>query len=390
MNYLDAAKTVRGGTATFSLTGPRLLRVVLDAEDAEAAGNLAELLQQALRMASGGLVVAKQTIPKEMQATLGPAVKLAEQFVDGGNAKKSDTQVIVDFKRPEMLDTAGPQIATALRQSVMDARAAARRAQQLNNMKQICIAMLMYEQIHRSFPPAAIEKDGKPLLSWRVAILPYVGEDSLYKQFHLDEPWDSPHNREVAKKMPLIFQSPDSPGEGKTRVMLFTGKGAAFDGAKKVRWRIFAMACPRRSCAWRPDPTRPCRGPSRRTCLLIPRSRWRRSERCRPKDSSPPFSTASVSLEGGQQDAQGPDNARRRRGDRPVEVVRREVRKGIVGWAEPNESHQIPIELGGTRLAWPIYAYRFRRERQGETTPPATPCYSPRIFREKSGSSRYR
>ena len=86
--YLDAAKTVRGGTATFNLTGPTLLRVVLDAKDAEAAGNVEELLQQALRMASGGLVLAKQSMPKELQATLGPVVKLAEQFVDGGQGRE--------------------------------------------------------------------------------------------------------------------------------------------------------------------------------------------------------------------------------------------------------------------------------------------------------------
>ena len=50
VNYLDAAKTVRGGTATFSLTGPQLVHVVLDVEDAKAADNVEDLLQQALRM----------------------------------------------------------------------------------------------------------------------------------------------------------------------------------------------------------------------------------------------------------------------------------------------------------------------------------------------------
>ena len=105
----------------------------------------------------------------------------------------------------------------------------------MNNMKQVGLAILTYEDSHGTFPPAAIVKDGKPLLSWRVAILPMLDEDALYQQFHLDEPWDSPHNREVAKKMPTVFQSPENPVEGKTRVMLFTGKGAAFDGGKKVR-----------------------------------------------------------------------------------------------------------------------------------------------------------
>ena len=66
-----------------------------------------------------------------------------------------------------------------------------------------------------------------------MAILPLLDEHALYKQFHLDEPWDSSHNLEAAKTVPAVFQSPDGPSDGKTRVMLFTGKGAAFDGGKK-------------------------------------------------------------------------------------------------------------------------------------------------------------
>jgi hypothetical protein len=48
-----------------------------------------------------------------------------------------------------------------------------------------------YHDVFGGFPNAGIvstrEKDGKPLLSWRVAILPYIGHDELYRQFHLDE-----------------------------------------------------------------------------------------------------------------------------------------------------------------------------------------------------------
>ena len=232
---LEPVKKLRGGTATLNLTAPSMLRAVLDAQDAEAAGNVEEMLQQVLRMASGGLLVVKQGMPKDAQATFGPLVKLANEFVDGAKTTKSGSQVVLDIKRPEVLDTAGASIAAAVRQYVMEARAAARRVQQMNNLRQISLALLLYEQSQRSFPPAAISKDGKPLLSWRVAILPYVGATSLCERFHLDEPWDSPHNLDVAKTMPSIFQSPDSPSDGKTRVMLFTGKGAAFDGEKKIR-----------------------------------------------------------------------------------------------------------------------------------------------------------
>ena len=55
-----------------------------------------------------------------------------------------------------------------------------------------------YEAQHGCFPPAySVDKDGRPLHSWRVLLLPYLDEEELYKQLRLDEPWDSPHNKAV-------------------------------------------------------------------------------------------------------------------------------------------------------------------------------------------------
>ena len=44
-------------------------------------------------------------------------------------------------------------------------------------------------------------------LSWRVRLLPALGHDDLYKQFHLDEAWDSPHNKTLLGKMPKVYQT---------------------------------------------------------------------------------------------------------------------------------------------------------------------------------------
>jgi hypothetical protein len=57
-------------------------------------------------------------------------------------------------------------------------------------------------------PPALINKDGKAVLSWRVLILPYLGEHELYEQFKLSEPWDGPHNKKLLSKMPSVYASP--------------------------------------------------------------------------------------------------------------------------------------------------------------------------------------
>jgi prepilin-type processing-associated H-X9-DG protein len=90
-------------------------------------------------------------------------------------------------------------------------RGAVYRVQTLNNMKQIALAMANYESTRGRFPAAAImTADRKPGLSWRVAILPDLGENNLHKQFRLDEPWDSPRNKALVERMPKVFQSPGS------------------------------------------------------------------------------------------------------------------------------------------------------------------------------------
>jgi RNA polymerase sigma factor (sigma-70 family) len=88
-----------------------------------------------------------------------------------------------------------------------------------------------------SFPPQAIVgADGKPLLSWRVAILPYLGEKALYEQFKRDEPWDGPHNKTLLAKMPKFYAPLDTKAGEKhaTYYQVFVGGGALFEISRKV------------------------------------------------------------------------------------------------------------------------------------------------------------
>ena len=63
---------------------------------------------------------------------------------------------------------------------------AARRAQCVNNLKQIALALSQYEQTYQALPPAyTVDAKGKPLHSWRTLILPFLEQSELYKKIHL-------------------------------------------------------------------------------------------------------------------------------------------------------------------------------------------------------------
>jgi prepilin-type processing-associated H-X9-DG protein len=120
--------------------------------------------------------------------------------------------------------------------AVQSAREAARRAQCTNNLKQIGLAMHNWHSVRNAFPPAAIrDKQGRPLLSWRVAILPYIEQESLFNQFHLDEPWDSPHNLGLLPLMPKTYQCPSEPQKpGYSTYEVVVGPETMFTGDKPV------------------------------------------------------------------------------------------------------------------------------------------------------------
>jgi len=84
-------------------------------------------------------------------------------------------------------------------------RDAANRMKATNDAKQIGIGIDNYESAHGAFPTNSYSQDGKPLLSWRVHILPFIEQENLYRQFNLAEPWDGPTNIRLLGQMPRTF-----------------------------------------------------------------------------------------------------------------------------------------------------------------------------------------
>ena len=149
-----------------------------------------------------------------------------------------DDRLVVDLKAD---DRAAPFVAGLgpLSQKLWASNLARRSAAKL---KQFGLAMHNYHDVNKHFPlPAVKGRGGKPLLSWRVHVLPYLGEDEqkLYREFRLDESWDSEHNSKLIDKMPAIYRSPlQSSKEGRhTLYVVPVGNGAMFDPNKPATFQ---------------------------------------------------------------------------------------------------------------------------------------------------------
>lgn len=230
-----------GGTSSWLTDGLRWAAVGLDpatlklhgvvqAESAEAAEALASQLPKLIERAV-------QSGPTPM--TLGNQ-ELWRALLQRLTWTTVDDQVHVAWRGKEERNDSLERIATAIGQllSPHNARVKADR------LKRIALGIHNYESAWKSLPPAkkARMENGRSPLSWRVHILPFLGEMELYSQFRLDEDWDSPHNSTLLEKMPDVFGRvpldtlvrPDLQ-PGYTTFLAPVGEGTAFGQDKPIR-----------------------------------------------------------------------------------------------------------------------------------------------------------
>jgi hypothetical protein len=98
--------------------------------------------------------------------------------------------------------------ATALVNAIRAQKSAAQRMSSINNLKQIALAIITYADANKQFPKDSPAKLGRPAVSWRVKILPFVEQMSLYNLYKMDEPWDSENNKKVLAAMPAVYRHP--------------------------------------------------------------------------------------------------------------------------------------------------------------------------------------
>jgi hypothetical protein len=153
-------------------------------------------------------------------------------------AKRPLMQAVTEIQQANQM---GPK---NLSKDVKALQAAAKTSRTRNNLKQIAIAFHNHHDYYRKLPGTANIKpsDEKKMYpySWRVAILPALDHDDLYKQYRFDEPWDSEHNLTLLNKMPEIYRSPfakETQKPGDTNYQGFAGEQTALGTGDGVSFR---------------------------------------------------------------------------------------------------------------------------------------------------------
>jgi hypothetical protein len=117
--------------------------------------------------------------------------------------------------------------------ALFDAREAARESACQGHLNQLFVAIHKYEFEHGQLPPAFIlGPDGQPWHSWRVLLLPYLEEQSVYDRYRFDEPWNGPNNRKLADQIHVevfqCFSGTDYKRTFNTNILVVVGEGTAF------------------------------------------------------------------------------------------------------------------------------------------------------------------
>jgi hypothetical protein len=191
-----------------------------------------------------------QELPEALTTVfaLGALNRLDDTLADPKFITRTGTDLALAVPMPKELIAVSGGVAAlgvgALLPAIQKIREAAARMQSNNNLKQIGLAIHAYHDVWGSFPTDRLDKNGKPILSWRVEILPFIEQENLYKQFKLDEPWDSAHNKVPSQTLVKTFMAPNATPPAKyewgyTSYRGISGPGTAFEAGKKLKFVDF-------------------------------------------------------------------------------------------------------------------------------------------------------
>ncbi len=187
------------------------------------------------------LLMVAVTVPSGCQKQPAANPTTEEAATETGAPAETAAQPEEPKIAPEMMTKAGEPMTAARYKAVG------------NQLKQIGLALHnLHEEASYFLPsqeehPEFYDENGQLKVSWRVHLLPYMDQKPLYEQFKLDEAWDSPNNAPLAKNMPDVYKSPDTPvNSNKTRFRVFEGKREKDGEGEEKMTTLFPLGQPAR------------------------------------------------------------------------------------------------------------------------------------------------
>ncbi len=239
-DFLEIPDLIDSIAVTHSMARDGGTVVQVNAIDEDGAKKIKQLVKRGIAMGQQFFLASMmeniQELTPEIQDAVAAYVNRVGKLVnDQFDPKLAGNQLMMDFSSGESAQYANMAtigvLTGMLLPAVQQVREAARRTSAANNLRQLSLAALNYESAYTNFPAqGSYTKDGQPLLSWRVHILPFLDQDALYRQFKLDEPWDSPHNIKLLDNMPPVYRSPNSGLTRRATLLGVCGKGTMFNG----------------------------------------------------------------------------------------------------------------------------------------------------------------
>jgi len=230
---------LQGGEIVLDFTGtsPNFLSVHVKTANALSAAQLIGLAQSGLGMVRSELFVIAQ---EETSGITSDHEAFITNMLDGATIKAQKETAVFEIAKPEdsaefkkLLQPLLKDFADGIRDSMKTSLANA----ELREMKAIGLAMHNFHDVFSQFPSnsTAPNHEDNHELSWRVHLLPYLGYPELYQKFHLDEAWDSEHNKKLIEEMPDTFKVDGITEKGKTSIHVFIGDECPFGTDEPVR-----------------------------------------------------------------------------------------------------------------------------------------------------------
>jgi hypothetical protein len=216
-------------TITAGADASPLATVEIEAADAAAAKSVHEALDPLLTMGKGMVpALIESASASDLPPSVQPLLAVAGDLVKDLSLTQNGTRVVFTAPRPTSLDGVDDWLGPLAQ--------LAEREQRRARLEDIAGAIQQVMDENGPLPQNIYAEGGEtPLLSWRVDLLPALGQFDAYQQFNREEAWDAEHNRPLLEVegvfgQPLPFTSSPGVKPGHTVYLTFQGKGAMIDG----------------------------------------------------------------------------------------------------------------------------------------------------------------